>query len=110
MTSGEKFSKVQKFSKFADKDYRFCGQRGGRGSKYSKILWTSYMEAPFRHYERRMMRKRGFARQMCDTFIKPKLNSEREKQSSCISIFLPSFEISPPPASLSSIFIAGSLR
>ena len=29
-----------------DKQYRFCGHRGGRGSKSPKILWTSYMEAP----------------------------------------------------------------
>ena len=29
-----------------DKQYRFCGHRGGRGSKSPKIVWTSYMEAP----------------------------------------------------------------
>ena len=36
---------VKKCSKFADKQYRFCGQRG-RGSKNPKIMWSSYMEAP----------------------------------------------------------------
>ena len=37
---------VEKCCKFAVKQYRFCGQRGGRGSKNPKIPWTSYMEAP----------------------------------------------------------------
>ena len=35
---------VQKCTKFADKQYIICGQRGAREGV--KILWTSYMEAP----------------------------------------------------------------
>ena len=35
---GRGLRKKAKGGKFADKQYRFCGQRGGRGSKNPKIL------------------------------------------------------------------------
>ena len=46
MMSAQKEEGVRKCSKFADKLNRFCRQRGGRGSKNNKIMWTSYMEGP----------------------------------------------------------------
>ena len=45
-TSAEKGEGVKKHSKFANKQYRFCRQRGGEGVTNTKILWTPYMEAP----------------------------------------------------------------
>ena len=37
---------VKKCSKFADEQYRLWRQRGGRGPKSPKLMWTYYMKAP----------------------------------------------------------------
>ena len=64
MTSEQK-GEVKRYPKFADKQCRFCGQRGevgGKGVKNPKILWTSYIEAPRRRHPRitrRLRRRRG---------------------------------------------------
>ena len=43
MTSAQKEG-GQECSKFANNQYRLCGQIGG--STNQKMMWTSYMEAP----------------------------------------------------------------
>ena len=40
--------KGEKFPKFADKQYRFCGRRRRGCRKNPKMLWTSHMESTLR--------------------------------------------------------------